>query len=59
MTKLLEELVKENSESHAFYDSSKFHRVSNVRVFGLEGLSVFLMPATTREGISRFPDPDK
>lgn len=35
------QLVKENSNrTYILCDSSKFHRVSNVRVFGLEGLSI-------------------
>lgn len=34
-------IVKENSNrTYILCDSSKFHRVSNVRVFGLEGLSI-------------------
>lgn len=35
------QLVKENSNrTYILCDSSKFHRVSNVRVFGLDGLSI-------------------
>lgn len=35
------QLVKENSNRmYILCDSSKFHRVSNVRVFGLDGLSI-------------------
>lgn len=35
------QLVKENSNrAYILCDSSKFHRVSNVRVFGLDGLSI-------------------
>lgn len=44
-------LVKQNSSStYVLCDSSKFHRVSNVRVFGLEGFTLISDAADDRLG---------
>lgn len=55
------QLVKENSSrTYILCDSSKFHRVSNVRVFGLEGL--IIISDATDDQLGRYVEiltPDK